>query len=104
MIADIGLGVGIAGVVTGALLWALADEPASERGPALSVAPALGPAGVGSLTLTSILPMLAAVNSPLRASTHDSMPSTMCSRCTRRPSCSHLRSAAKAVRRDRDAR
>ena len=32
---------------------------------------------LGSLTLTSILPMLAPVNSPLRASTQDSMPSKM---------------------------
>ena len=41
----------------------------------------LAQAVVGSLSLTSILPMFAPVNSPLRASTQDSMPSKTVSRC-----------------------
>ena len=51
---------------------------------------------VGGLTLTNVLPTLAPVNSPLRASTHDSMPSKMVWRCTSRPSASHWRRWAKA--------
>ena len=47
----------------------------------------------GSLTLTSILPMLAPVNSPLSPSTHDSMPSRTVSRCTSSSCSSQLRSA-----------
>src|SRR6476619_16302 len=52
--------------------------------------------GVGSETLTQVLPMVAPVNSPVRALTHDSMPSKMVWRCTSRPSASHWRSDAKA--------